>query len=211
MNIKPGKLTLITGPMFAGKTSRLIRAALDVPPPFRRVYKPSLDTRYAADELVAHRGKHGERRIPAIPLESIDEIPLHQFPNLAGAMDVHAVFVDEVQFFPELCVMFVVRSMLDDGVNVTVAGLHRDIWGEVFPTVYMLSRMAKRHFRLYADVPCSTCGYDAKPLPCTQRITPLRSTNPEDLVGGAEDYAPVCESCWRPPTVIESHTREGIE
>lgn len=93
-----GSLTVITGPMFAGKTSRLIELAHAAHTTGRDVFafKSSLDTRCAVAELATHDGLRMDAR-PVADFETLCQA-LSGHPHASG--DRRPVcFVDEVQIF----------------------------------------------------------------------------------------------------------------
>ncbi|MFM1805281.1 MAG: hypothetical protein RL136_2160, partial [Planctomycetota bacterium] len=65
-------LTVICGPMFAGKTTELQRRIACARDDGSRVLavKPARDTRYAEHEIVTHGGI----RVPARAVDSLDEL-----------------------------------------------------------------------------------------------------------------------------------------
>ena len=86
-----GTLTLYTGPMFAGKTSALVRDILYQTyfsgPRSRHVgvFRPVFDSRFADPGIVSHEGT----RVDACALSSVEP--------LFDGWD--SIFLDEVQFF----------------------------------------------------------------------------------------------------------------
>ena len=109
-----GWIEVIVGPMFSGKSEeliRLLRRAL-IARQRVQVFKPRLDNRYAAGDVVSH----SQMRIPCELVEHSDEI----MPRLDPRTEV--VGIDEAQFFdaelPRVC-----RHIADLGKRVIVAGL----------------------------------------------------------------------------------------
>ncbi|NOX44932.1 MAG: thymidine kinase [Caldiserica bacterium] len=189
----PGKLEVITGCMFAGKTEELLRRVERARIAKKRVllFKPSLDTRYSAEEVVTHYG----RSLPCHRLPS--EVSMGQLERLVGdelaAADV--VAFDEAHFFgrgfPELCEALVAR-----GKRVIVAGLDLNFRGEPFGPMPELLALADEVVKLQAV--CVVCG---KPATRSQRLIdgkPARE-GPEILIGGLESYEARCRDCFVPP------------
>ncbi len=85
-----GRLELICGPMFAGKTTELIRRldAARAAQAITLAIKPAKDTRYADQELVTHAGG----RTRAIAAATAADI-------LAAVGDAHVIGIDEAHFF----------------------------------------------------------------------------------------------------------------
>src|ERR1700753_2933439 len=117
-----GRIELICGSMFSGKTEELIRrlnrariARLKV-----EIFSPKADTRFAEDALVSHNANS----IPSTPVENASSI-------LLLGSDVHVIGVDEAQFFdeelPDVC-----NILANKGIRVIVAGLDMDFKGRPF-------------------------------------------------------------------------------
>src|SRR5690625_1864203 len=118
-----GKLELICGCMFSGKSEELIRrmrqakqSNLSV-----KVFKPVIDDRYANNSVVSHNGSS----IPAKSVEGSKEIlgVLHEGFDVIG--------IDETQFFDDKIVS-VLNILANKGIRVIAAGLDTDFRGEPF-------------------------------------------------------------------------------
>lgn len=184
MNAAPspaaGRLIVITGCMFAGKTTRLIERLTGALTAGRRVLaiKHSDDTRYDPQQLATHDG----RVLPCRPLADTGAISA-----AAAAFDV--LGIDEAHFFgrglPAVCAALTAR-----GKDVLVAGIDHDAWGRPFPPLPELRSAASDVELLTA--PCGRCG---EPARYSQRLTPVRATS---MVGGAGEYEPRCAACFEP-------------
>ncbi|MBQ8993347.1 MAG: thymidine kinase, partial [Turicibacter sp.] len=111
-----GKLVLICGAMFAGKTTRLIAEAeryAKIGTPILYL-KPSIDTRYSEDEIVTH----DKIRVPAsiIPNSLKDRY-------IVERADV--ILIDEVQFIEPHHVLEIVE-LVNEGKTIICAGLDLD-------------------------------------------------------------------------------------
>jgi thymidine kinase len=189
----PGKLEVITGCMFAGKTEELLRRVERARIAKKRVllFKPTLDTRYSKEEVVTHYGRSLPcHRLP--PGASLEELEGLVGDELATA-DV--VAFDEAHFFGEgfsaLCEALVAR-----GKRVIVAGLDLNFRGEPFGPMPELLALADEVLKLQAV--CVVCG---KPATRSQRLIdgkPARE-GPEILIGGLESYEARCRDCFVPP------------
>lgn len=168
----PGRLVVIRGCMFAGKTARLIALLVAAERAGRRVaaFKHARDCRYARDGLVTHDG----RTHPALAL-----VDTQAARAAATAAVADVIGVDEAQFFwpplAPLCAEWRAAGRL-----VLVAGIHHDAWGREFPPLPALAAAADEVDTLAA--PCTVCG---APAEFTQRMTPVVDGN---LIGGAGDF-----------------------
>lgn len=177
-----GRLEVICGCMFAGKTTELIRRAVAAHDAGLRVIviKPSTDTRSGATLVRTHAGDE----FPAHSAESASHAEI-----LARECDVAAI--DESHFFghalAEAC-----RRLLDRGVRVIAAGLERDHRGEPFEPFPSLLIEADEVLKLSA--PCARCG---APAIHSQRMF---ASSERIAVGGAGQYEPRCRACFEPGT-----------
>ncbi|MGE0479357.1 MAG: thymidine kinase [Phycisphaerae bacterium] len=176
----PGRLTVICGCMFAGKTAELIErlSAAQHAGKSARAFKHAIDVRYQAGRLATHDG----RTFPAQVASSAAEIA-------ARRGDARVVGIDEAQFFGRALVA-VCRTLTAAGVGVIVVGIDHDAWGRPFPPLPELKTLANEVRVLSA--PCRVCG---RPARFSERMVPV--TDPL-MVGGPEAYEPRCEACFHP-------------
>jgi thymidine kinase len=180
-----GRLEVICGPMFAGKSEEFMRRLrrADIANLKMLIFKPILDTR-ADDEITSHNGA----RMKAIPLADPQEIL--NFPDLA-AYDVIAI--DEAQFF-STDIVPVIRTLIAMGKRVIIAGLDLDYRSEPFGPMPQILALADSITKLQAI--CVMCGQDA----CrSQRIingNPARYDDPLIMIGAEESYQPRCKKCY---------------
>lgn len=180
-----GKLEVICGPMFAGKSEEFIRRLrrADIANLKTLIFKPVIDTR-ADDEVTSHNGN----RMKAIPLTDVKEILT--FPDLAS-YDVIAI--DEAQFFSD-DIVNVIRELIAMNKRVIIAGLDLDYRSEPFGPMPQILALADSVTKLQAI--CVVCGDDA----CrSQRIingNPARYDDPIIMVGAEESYQARCKRCF---------------
>jgi thymidine kinase len=174
--IKSGKLRIITGPMFAGKTSLLIQKineAKSLGIPFL-ILKPSIDNRYKKDSIVSHTGAT-EKSV----LAEIDQ----EF-SFEGYKEV---FIDEIQFFTPKFIDSI-TNYLQKGVNFTLCGLEKDYLGNEFGSLPRLKEMSSEYILLEGD--CELCN---KPSTNTFRKT---KNNNIIIVGSSDEYSSLCKTCY---------------
>ncbi len=176
-----GRVELICGGMFSGKTEELIRRLrrAQIAKQQVQVFKPALDDRYHESAVSSHSGAE----LSAVPVPDAAGI------RAALRADVTVIGIDEVQFFDDGIVPLV-RSLADEGLRVIMAGLDLDFRGEPFGMMPPLLCEAEYVDKLHAI--CMTCGEEA----CrTQRLVngqPARYDDPIILVGASEAYEPRC-------------------
>ncbi|XP_022142380.1 thymidine kinase a-like [Momordica charantia] len=195
-----GEVHVIVGPMFAGKTTTLLRRIQSESSDGRSVaiIKSNKDTRYGLDSIVTHDGM---------------KLPCWALPNLSsfkqkfgqGAYDkLDVIGIDEAQFFDDLYDFC--REAADiDGKTIIVSGLDGDYLRRSFGSVLDIIPLADSVTKLTAR--CEICGNRAF---FTLRKTEEKET---ELIGGADVYMPVCRRHYvsgqvaieAARTVIESH------
>lgn len=176
-----GRVEVICGSMFCGKTEELIRRARRavIARQELQVFKPLIDDRYGIEKVTSHSGQDYE----ALPITRSADL----IANLAPSTTVIAV--DEVQFFDE-GIVDVVQTLASRGLRVILAGLDMDFRGEPFGPMPKLLAIAEDVTKLHAI--CVICGEDA----CrTQRLVngqPANYNDPVILVGAHEAYEARC-------------------
>lgn len=173
-----GRVEVVAGCMFSGKTEELIRRIrrAQLAKQKVQVFKPSIDNRYSSDEV----SSHNDRRVPSIVVSSSSEI----FEKLDDMTRV--VGIDEAQFFDEKIVE-VVQRLANRGIRVLVAGLDMNWKGEPFHPMPALMAIAEEVSKQHAI--CMVCGDSAT------RTQKLVAGDSQILVGAAESYEARCRSC----------------
>lgn len=182
MKGKIGKIEVVTGCMFSGKSEELIRRLkrAKIAKQNIQVFKPALDSRYSSVEIVSHTGD----KIEAIPVSSSEEI-LNKVIR-----DTDVVGIDEAQFFDEGLVN-VVQKLSKEGKRVIVAGLDMNFRGEPFGPMPILMAIADEVLKLHAI--CTICGEEAT---MTQRLVdgrPAKYDDPLIVIGASEKYEARCK------------------
>jgi thymidine kinase len=177
-----GRVEVICGSMFCGKTEELIRRIRRaiIARQKVQVFKHSLDTRYSGSQ---HVTSHNGQNIEAQHVSSAAEI----IPLLSP--DTTVVAIDEVQFFDAGVVDFA-QQLADRDIRVIAAGLDTDFRGEPFGPMPQLLSIAEEVTKLHAI--CVVCGEEAGR---TQRLVngqPARFNDPVILVGAQESYEARC-------------------
>lgn len=176
-----GRIELVCGSMFSGKTEELIRRVRRalIAKQHVQVFKPQIDNRYSVEEVTSHNGQ----RIEAVPLVKAIDI-LNQIED-----DTTVVAIDEVQFF-DRDIIAVVEKLAYDGIRVILGGLDQDFRGEPFGFMPELMCRAEEVQKLHAI--CAVCGDSASR---TQRLVdgePAYYDDPIIMVGAQESYEARC-------------------
>ena len=173
-----GWIEVVCGSMFSGKTEELIRRLTRARIARQRVeiFKPALDTRYHAEDVVSHNAA----RIRSTPVAVASEILL-----LAAGSDV--VGIDEGQFFDSSLVE-VCQQLANSGIRVIVAGLDMDYLGRPFGPMPALLATAEYVTKVHAV--CMCCGEIAT---YSYRMVANES---QVMLGETDSYEARCRPCF---------------
>lgn len=178
-------LDLITGPMFAGKSTELLRRVRRYEHAGRKciLIKWQGDTRYVEEPRGAGRimthDHHHRLAVCACRLSDLD----------AETLSADVIAIDEGQFFEDI-VEFCCRLAVDR--IVIVSCLDGTFEQEPFPNISRLLSKADTAVKLSAV--CTHCKKDASFT--KRKMTPGTATSTTMIVvGGSEMYAPCCRMC----------------
>jgi thymidine kinase len=165
--------------MFSGKSEELIRRLRRAMIARKRVqvFKPVIDTRYSADEIVSH----ADVRLPSLVVSGPAEI----LTKLDWRTQV--VGIDEANFMGPALVD-VANQLADSGKQVLIAGLDTDYLGRAFAPIPELLAHAESITKTLAI--CMRCGNPAKH---TQRLVESADLI---VVGAAGMYEARCRRCF---------------
>ena len=170
-----GRIEVVCGSMFSGKTEELIRRLKRANFARQRVeiFKPALDTRYSEADVVSH----DNNSIPSTPVDTSASI-------LLFSSEIDVVGIDEAQFFDE-GLIDVCNELANRGIRVIVAGLDMDYKGIPFGPIPALCAIADEVTKVHAI--CVRCGELAyishRTVPNDKRV----------LLGEKEEYEPEAE------------------
>ncbi len=176
---RPGRIEVVCGSMFSGKTEELIRRIKRAVFAKQRVeiFKPAIDTRYSDEEVVSH----DRNSIVSTPVDTSGTI-------LLLSSDIDVVGIDEAQFLDDGLVD-VCNQLANRGVRVIIAGLDMDFQGKPFGPMPALCAIADEVTKVHAI--CVRCGALA--------YVSHRLVNEEKrvLLGEKAQYEPLCRECYR--------------
>ena len=174
-----GKLELIIGNMFSGKSSELIRRINREKSINKKIIVVNYisDNRYSSSSVATH----DNIKINSLRLEKLSDITenmIHQYDSF---------FIDEAQFFKDL---YDTTVKLVDTYNkhVVISGLDGDIHRNGFGDIIKLIPMCDSVDKLTAY--CTKCN-NGTIAPFTKKKINDRKTNVIDI-GGSDKYIPVC-------------------
>lgn len=174
-----GKITVITGPMFSGKSEELVRRAKRLILAKKKVkaYHHQLDQRFSKDHIVSRGGF-------SLESETVDGF----YDVDTDVIDEYDAFIiDEAQFFDRSLFDFVTVVRMR-GKLAIVSGLDMDVFARPFGIMPELLAVADEVIKLKAV--CFQCGGEAG---ISYRLIDSR----EQIVVGDKEYIAVCWKCYR--------------
>lgn len=184
--VRSGRIEVVCGSMFSGKTEELIRRMKRAKFAHQKVeiFKPAIDVRYSEEDVVTHEGLS----ISSTPVENSGSI------LLLGA-DCDVIGIDEAQFFDEN-LPAVCNELATRGIRVIAAGLDMDFKGVPFGPMPSLMAIADDVTKVHAI--CVKCGAQAY---VSHRLV---DNDKRVLLGEVNEYEPLCRECYE-KTKQESH------
>ena len=180
--MRRGRVEVVCGSMFSGKTEELIRRLRRAQFAKQKVeiFKPAMDVRYSEQEVVSHEGTS----ILSTPVDSSASI-------LLMGQESDVVGIDEAQFFDEHIVE-VCNELASKGIRVIVAGLDLDFKGQPFGPMPALLAIADEVTKVHAI--CVRCGALAY---VSHRIV---AGEKQVMLGEKQEYEPLCRECYAKAT-----------
>ena len=180
--MRRGRVEVVCGSMFSGKTEELIRRLRRAQFAKQKVeiFKPAMDVRYSEQEVVSHEGTS----ILSTPVDSSVSI-------LLMGQESDVVGIDEAQFFDEHIVE-VCNELASKGIRVIVAGLDLDFKGQPFGPMPALLAIADEVTKVHAI--CVRCGALAY---VSHRIV---AGEKQVMLGEKQEYEPLCRECYAKAT-----------
>ena len=172
-----GKIEIILGPMFSGKSTRLIELIRK----YTYKAKKTIMIKFFADKRYTEKSEVVTHDL--IKYDSIDCKNLRDSFDKLKTYDV--IGINEGQFFPDLVEVCEELALLKK--TIIVAALNGDFRMEPFPVVSRLISKADKIKLLKAY--CFHCHKDAK---FSLRIV---QSNETVLIGAGEAYKPACRDC----------------
>ena len=180
-----GKLDIIIGCMFSGKTTEL-QNRIHKHKLFNNDYiviNHSFDDRYSSTDIATHDKKY---------LNSLSVTDLKEFKNTDDYKKNSTIFIGEAQFFSNLK-EFVTYAVDNDGKEVVICGLDgdykRNIFGEILELIPHADTIQKK------SALCIFCR-DGTPGIFSKRIIDPKYenvfTNDQILIGSGSTYCAVC-------------------
>jgi thymidine kinase len=184
---KTGKLTVIAGPMFAGKTTKLLTlfSVLSKLGYSILVFKAEA----SSNGGMGHTKSHDERPLPVIYIRMERPEKILQY---VGDDGIQKVIIDAIHFFPKAQFMKVVTKLLKQGVDVYVNGLIYDFRKKEFGATRTLMKKADECIEQFSI--CVRCGGKAQH---TERVAGGHTQSIGTTGAVTAQYIPVCADCHK--------------
>ena len=176
---RPGRIEVICGSVFSGKTEELIRRMKRAKFAKQKVeiFKPAIDTRYSEEDVVSH----DQNSIHSTPIDASGAI-------LLLASDIDVVGIDEAQFLDDNLVD-VCNELANRGIRVIIAGLDMDFKGVPFGPIPALCAIADEVTKVHAIcVKCGALAYVSHRLVADEHRV---------MLGEQSEYEPLCRACYQ--------------
>ena len=191
MSVKSSKLDMILGPMFSGKTTKLLEI-MDVFDKQGIKYiavKPNIDDRYNETDknnfIVSHNFTKRECKVTSDLKDIFYEIQKNKTIESTRSESVQYVLIDEAQFFKNLY-NFCIACLEFLNINVVVTGLDGDFMRKPMGEILDLLPIANTITKLSSKCHHEGCN---DPGIFSHRIVADQS---QVLIGGSDKYVPLC-------------------
>lgn len=175
MESRNGELHIILGPMFSGKTTKLIELSAR--------YKSFVMVNFAEDVRYHPTllSTHDKKMVPCLQTKEITPLFCHK-----DIIASDAIFINEGQFFPDLysAVKILVEQM---GKKVYIGGLDGDFLRQPFGDIFRLIPLCDTVEKLKAR--CERCPNHAI---FSHRII----SDQQQIIIGSDEYIPLCRACF---------------
>lgn len=174
-----GRIEVIAGGMFSGKSEELVRRLRRAAIARQRVqvFKPLTDVRHDPDRLVTR----DLRELAAVSVRDTAEL------KAALQFGVQVVGIDEAQFFDDTLAELA-TELADAGVRVVIAGLDQDFSRQPFGPMPKILALAELVDKMHAV--CVRCG---APAHYSQRVA---GGTDQVQVGDTDAYEARCRRCY---------------
>jgi len=189
-DFKDGRLDIIIGTMFSGKTTYLLSEIAKLAELNYKILYINIDFDDRSNNVFSTHNPFFDNHVDFIKKESIIKNVIMIKTRLLIELDIEdydMIIIDEAHFFDDLITF--VNSCLNKKKYIIAAGLQADFNGRKFGKILDLVPICTDIKRLHAY--CSEC---AKNKYCRIAIYSKKITKSKKIndIGGSEKYIPVC-------------------
>ena len=177
-----GRIELIIGPMFAGKTTELLRRANRFKHTTKSciLIKSAKDTRYDVKKITTHDNTSSQALTCANLKNVFEELIKYDI-----------ICIDEGQFYEDLYETVLLLAEIHNK-TVIVSGLDGTYTREPFEQICNLVPLSEKVTKLTAICKNDPCDNEA-----SFTFRKDRKEHVVEVVGGHEMYMPLCRSCYK--------------
>jgi thymidine kinase len=169
-------IEVITGCMFAGKTTELLSRLRSTNDKYLLV-KPKIDDRESGNTVATHNGL-SEKAIRVNKLSDIFKV----------LESIKVIGIDEAQFFTKSIVEDL-HYLKSQNIKIIIAGLEKDYLNQPFKSMMEIIIISDSITRLKAK--CHQCGQEA-----TYSHRKNTNSKAQLLIGSENFYEALCEKCF---------------
>ena len=170
-----GRIEVICGSMFSGKTEELINRIKNSGKSYK-VFKPETDTRNKKNKIESHN----KLKIEATTIKNITDI-------LKVKTKYQIIGIDEAQFFSDK-IIEVCNLLANQGIRVIIAGLDMDYSGKPFGPMPFLMAIAEQVTKVHA-----ICNETGEPALYSYRKVENSETI---MIGEKKEYMPLSRKAY---------------
>ena len=177
-HIFKGRIEVICGSMFSGKTEELIRRIKKVELANEKyiIFRPKIDSRNPENKIISHAKNEISASIVSSPKEILDL-----------SVNYPVIGIDEAQFF-DLSIVDVCNLLADKGHRLIIAGLDMDYGGKPFGPMPNLMACAEDVMKVHA-----VCVETGNPAGYSDRKD---SSDDLVLIGEKKEYKPLSREAF---------------
>ena len=177
-HIFKGRIEVICGSMFSGKTEELIRRIKKVELADEKyiIFRPKIDSRNPENKIISHAKNEISASIVSSPKEILD-----------FSVNYSVIGIDEAQFFDQ-SIVDICNLLANKGHRLIIAGLDMDFEGNPFGPMPNLMACAEEVMKVHA-----VCMETGNPAGYS-----YRKDNSDDLVliGEKKEYKPLSREAF---------------
>ena len=177
-HIFKGRIEVICGSMFSGKTEELIRRIkkVDLANEKYIIFRPKIDSRNPENKIISHAKNEISASIVSSPKEILDL-----------SVNYPVIGIDEAQFF-DLSIVDVCNLLANKGHRLIIAGLDMDYEGNPFGPMPNLMACAEDVMKVHA-----VCMETGNPAGYSYR---KNSSDDLVLIGEKKEYKPLSREAF---------------
>ena len=177
-HIFKGRIEVICGSMFSGKTEELIRRIKKVELANEKyiIFRPKIDSRNPENKIISHAKNEISASIVSSPKEILDL-----------SVNYPVIGIDEAQFF-DLSIVDVCNLLANKGHRLIIAGLDMDYQGNPFGPMPNLMACAEDVMKVHA-----VCMETGNPAGYSYR---KNSSDDLVLIGEKKEYKPLSREAF---------------